>query len=241
SGLDFEKLQKVIECYAVPKWEAGETEQWRWRKGGGEIYLQEDILNKASSHLAEKALDGETKESLINALKADRNLLSQYESMYAKTFIQEIPEEELRNYILALLYGPEEFEIRLKRFLDWAKVIPIPEKNIKKGINATVASYFLAMSNPRKYPFCKPAVYISAVSELMGKATVREDTVGRIIHCQEFYSEVLSFLEKKYGLVNGNLLDVSSMFFCFQEKGQDGLTAWDKIKESPETEKKKTL
>ncbi len=229
--IDFDKLQKVIESHARPRWEAGESDEWPWRNGGGEIYLQEDILNKASSHLAEKALAGETKESLMSALKADRNLLSQYEWMYAKTFIQEIPEGELRNYILALLYGSEELGIRLRRFLDWAKVMLIPEKNIKKGINATVASYFLAMSNPRTYPFCKPAAYSSATSELMGKTAVREDAVGRVIHCQKFYSEVLSLLEDKYGLVDGNLLDVSSMFFCFQEKDQDGLTAWDRIKE----------
>lgn len=229
--IDFDKLQKVIEYYARPRWEAGESDEWPWRDGGGEVYLQEDILRNASAHLSEDALVADTKESLISALKADRNLLSQYEWMYAKTFIQEIPDEELRNYILALLYGSEELGIRMRRFLDWAQVMPIPEKNIKKGINATVASYFLAMSNPREYPFCKPAAYSSAVSELMGKTAVREDPVGRVIHCQEFYSEVLTFLEDEYGLEDGNLLDVSSMFFCFQEKGQDGLAAWDRIKD----------
>jgi MoxR-like ATPase len=229
--IDFDKLQKVIESYAKPKWEAVESEEWPWRNGGGEVYLQEDILKKASPHLTEEALREEAKESLYIALKADVNLLSQYEWMYAKTFIQEVPEEELRDHISALLYSPEELGIRLRRFLDWAKVVPIPERNAKKGINATVTSFFLAMSNPRRYAFCKPVAYSSAVSELMGKSAVREDPVERVIHCQEFYLEVLQFLEDEYGLEDGNLLDVSSMFFCFQDKDKDGLTAWDRIKE----------
>ncbi len=234
--IKFDKLQKVIESYARPKWEAVESEEWPWRNGGGEVYLQEDILKKASPHLTEEALREEAKESLFIALKADVNLLSQYEWMYAKTFIQEVPEEELRDHILALLYGPEELGTRLRRFLDWGKVVPIPEKNMKKGINATVASFLLAMSNPRRYPFCKPAAYNSAVSELIGKSAVREDPVERVIHCQEFYSKVLQFLEDEYGLEDGNLLDVSSMFFCFQEKDKDGLTAWDRMKEPGEIE-----
>lgn len=232
-NINYDKFRKVIEVYAQSWWEGKIDTKWPWRKGGGEIYVQERVLEKASPLLTEEALRKDPKENLLNALKCHFNLLSQFEFMHAKTFIEQIPAEELRDHVLALLYGHEELKIRLSRFLEWAKLEPIPEKNQKKGINPIVASYLLSMSNPKKYPFCKPKAYDSSVRELLGNEAIKRDKVERILHCQEFYSEILGFLEKECGLEDGNLLDVHSMFFCFQLKYDEGQPAWHLAKEPP--------
>jgi 5-methylcytosine-specific restriction protein B len=232
-NINYDKLRKVIQAYAKPWWNGEVETKWPWRKGGGEIHVQEKVLKKAAPFLTEEALRRDPNESLTNALKAHFNLLSQFEFMFAKTFIDQVPSEESRDHVLALLYGPEELGARLKRFLQWAKLEPVPDKKMKKGFTPIVASYLLSMSNSRKYPFCKPKAYDSAVMELLGEEAIRRDPVERILHCQEFYKKILDFLEKECGLNDGNFLDVHSMFFCFQEKDiKDGLSAWGRIKET---------
>ncbi|MBM4300235.1 MAG: AAA family ATPase [Deltaproteobacteria bacterium] len=232
-NINYDKLKKVIEVYAEPWW-AGEVEsKWPWRKGGGEIHVQERVLKKAAPYLTEDSLRKDPKDSVMSALKTHFNLLSQFEFMFAKTFIDQVYGDELRDRVLDLLYGPEDLGARLRKFLKWAKLEPVPDKKIKKGMSATVASYLLAMSNPRQYPFCKPVAYDRAVTELLGKDAVRRDSVERILHCQEVYSAVLDFLEREHGLVDGNLLDVHSMLFCCQEKDKDGISGWDKVGKPP--------
>ncbi|MGA1796292.1 MAG: hypothetical protein ACMUIL_10590 [bacterium] len=141
--------------------------------------------------------------------------------MFAKAFANEIEEEELRDYILALLYGPENLEVRLKRFLEWSKVETISgaADTKKRGITPTVVSYLLAISNPKEYAYCKPNSYKASVTELLGKDTIRRDPVERIIHCTELYKNILDILEKEYGLKDGNLLDVHSLVCFFNDKG----------------------
>ncbi len=87
--------------------------------------------------------------------------------------------------MLAFLYGAESLETRLTRFLDWAKVKPIPGEKKKTGFSPQVASYFLAMLNPRQYPYYKPIVYKSAVTALLGKEALKRDPVERIFHCRK--------------------------------------------------------
>ncbi|MBW1947528.1 MAG: AAA family ATPase [Deltaproteobacteria bacterium] len=215
-NINFDKLRRVIEVHAKPLWNGEVDTKWPWRKGGGEIYVQE-ILRRASPFLTAEAVQKESKESLSNALKADVNLLAHFEKMQAEAFINRTPAEELRRHVRDLLYGGEDLGTRLKRFLEWARLEPIPETNQKKGLTPGVASYLLAMSNPQQYPFCKPRAYDSAVAELLGKDKIKRDKVARILHCQEFYSKILAFLKAEYGLEDGNLLDVHSMFYCFTE------------------------
>lgn len=230
-NINYDKLRKIIQVYAMPWWNGEVETKWPWRKGGGEIHVQEKVLKKAAPYLTEEPLRRDPKESLTSALKAHFNLLSQFEFMFAKTFIDQVPSEEVRDHVLALLYGPEELGARLKRFLQWAKLEPIPDKKIKKGMSATVASYLLSMSSPRQYPFCKPVAYDRAVTELLGKGAIQRDPVERILHCREFYSKILDFLEKEYSLIDGNLLDVHSMLFCSQATDKDGRSAWDMVGE----------
>lgn len=217
--IDFKKLSLFLDKYANPKWRTPD-EEWALRPGGGEIYIQEKVLAKGSPFLARDHLENSPSESILNALKVNMNLLSQYESMFANVFIRETSEDELRKWVLDLVHGTDEVGARLKRFLDWAKVEPIPGQKKKKGINATVASYLLALSKPRDYAYCKPETYNHAVIQFLGKAERRSAPLERLLHCNEFYSPVLGFLESTYGLQNGNLFDVHSLFFLLYEESQ---------------------
>jgi len=230
--INYDKLRTAIETYARPCWE-GKGKDWVMRRGGGEIYVQEQVLVNAAPHLDEEALRKDAKERTLSALLSHVNLLNQYDMMHARSYLKRVSEEELRDHMLALLYGPDDLLTRLRRFLDWAKVEAVPgEEKLKAGINPSVCSYFLAVSDARKYPYCKPVAYNSAVAELLGKAAVRRDRAERIVHCKEVYSDVLQFLEENYGLENGNYFDVHSLFYFFQHKDkEEGFSIWDKIRQ----------
>ena len=94
--IDYNKLREVIEVQAIPLWENPE-EDWYLRVGGGEAYAQDKVLKNAVPHLTQENLRRRAKESVLNALKAHVNLLSQFESMYARTFIEKVPENDLRD------------------------------------------------------------------------------------------------------------------------------------------------
>jgi hypothetical protein len=218
--IDFKKLRKCIELYAIPRWEKLD-EKWPFRVGGGELYIQELVLKKAALHLTKKSLLKSSKSSLLKALSHHRNLLSRFEGMHAKTFLEQSNEEDLQDHAISLLFDNDALETRIKRFLEWAKIKPVPGEKKKTGINATVCSYFLCMANPRRYTYCKPVAYNDAVKALLSKNELKTDPIERIIHCQQLYSEILSFLEQNYGLEDGNLLDVHSLCYLFHtEKWQ---------------------
>jgi hypothetical protein len=214
-NLDYEKLEKMIEMHIAQDWKNPNAE-WNMRKGGGEKYIQEEIIPHAKPQLAEDNLRKNAKEAVWNAImvpKNKNNLLSQYEIMQSKAFIGLIGEDELRSNILSLLYGTGDKKSRLRKFIDWGKVKPVPGEKKKSGFSPQVASYLLAMNDPRAFAFCKPTVYQKIVKELIGKAAIESEPVKRMFHCTKIYSDVLELLERKYGLKNGNLLDVHSIFF----------------------------
>jgi len=84
----------------------------------------------------------EARNNLIDVIKSSKNMLSIYETMFAKIFINEKDEEEIKSNIIRFLYGPEAVDIRLRELLAWAKVTPIPGENKKKGFSAQVATFF---------------------------------------------------------------------------------------------------
>ena len=100
---------------------------------------------------------------------------------------------------------------RLSDVLSWAKVEETDEKGKKAGINATVFSYLLAMTDPKEYPYCKPVAYNAVVDTLLSKIERCSDPIDRILHCQTIYKELLHILENEYGLHDGNLLDIHSL------------------------------
>lgn len=225
-SIDLKVLQNAMETVVKPLWE-NPTTDWDMRKGGGETYIQEKVLKKAQPYLSEERLQEHPQESVLNALKAHDNLLSSYDFMQAIEFVKQVPETELRDHMVSLLYGPEDLRVRVRRFLEWAKVQPIPETKKKKGIKDVVCSYLLCISNPREYAFCKPSAYNPAVTELLGKSAVQSNSVERILHCGELYLEVLQFLKENYGLEDGNLLDVHSIFYFLQSKENVDQTGWE--------------
>lgn len=218
--IDFGRLRQLIEKYAKPRWMKKE-EEWCLRDGGGEAYLQ-DIVKEAAPLLKEDNIAKDSKSAVLKALNKSVNLLAAYDMMFATTFINQVDEDSFKSHITAFLYGPENVEVRLRRFLDWAKVEAIPGESKKKGFKLPVASYLLAMTDPKKYPFCKPRVYNKSAITLIGEEGKKSDPVEKWIYCKDFYSRVLKFLEKEYGLANGNLLDVHSLLYLFIAK-EDGV------------------
>jgi hypothetical protein len=167
------------------------------------------------------------KKNLIDALQKHKNLLSVFEGMKAKDFLNDSDEEELKNNFVDLLYGKKALVDRIYGFLEWAKQKEVNGRKI--SINPVVTSYYLAVSNPVEYAFCKPNVYNSAVTYLIDEHSVIKDRADRIIHCTELYKEVLKFLENGYGLKDGNLFDVHSIFWAIMRGfGESKEPLWNK-------------
>lgn len=211
-NINFTKFETIVDDYFKKRWENPE-EKWPLRKAGGEIYIQEQVLAKASSFLKETLLAKNTKQNLLNALKNSQNLLSQFETMQAKLFIEAKEEKELQDHFFPLLFGKNELAERVKTFLAWSKITIIPGVNKKMGVNATVCSYFLSMSDPMQFPYCKPVAYNTAVETFLSNSEIRKNPVERIVHCRDLYQEIYHYLVNQHGLTDGNLLDVHSQMY----------------------------
>jgi len=210
--INTENFEGYVESHFNKRW-TDPDDKWALRKGGGEVYIQEKSVQKVAPFLTKEALISDASDNLLKALSCCQNLLSQFEVMYAKVFFTETEQTELREKFSLLLFGEGELEARLTDFLSWSKNIVIPGKNIKKGINATACSFFLSMSNPVEYPFCKPVAYNAAVETFLSDNQKKNKPVERLIHCRELYKAVLKFLSENYRLTNGNLLDVHSLMY----------------------------
>jgi len=152
--LNLDKFRHLLEEHAVPIWKS-ENKDWDLRTGGGENYIQEKVLKKAHPFLMKGNLKVDVKKNLMKILGVHVNLLSSFEWSHAKLFIENSDETELKENILNLLYSDQPLKKRIANFLQSTQVIPIGDGNKKAGINATVCSYFLAMSNPKLYPYFK--------------------------------------------------------------------------------------
>jgi MoxR-like ATPase len=225
-AINFGKLKKLLNEYAKPHWE-DKNKKWPLRYGGGETYIQEKVLKKASPLISKESLLNKSKINLINCLQKHRNLLAVYEGMQAKDFINSVSEDELKEKFINLFYGTKSINERLYQFNQWCKVKPVGPDNKKIGLNSTVISYFLGIADPKEYAFCKPTAYNKAVEELIGKEHIVKKPLDRIIHCSSFYKDILKFLETNYGLENGNLFDVHSLFWCMKSGFDDDGSVWD--------------
>jgi AAA domain (dynein-related subfamily)/EVE domain len=220
SKIQFEKLRSIFDLHLKPLWEGEKTDKdWIMRYGGGETYIQEKVLKVASPYITKESIEIDIKNNLINCLQKHKNLLSVYEGMQAKDFINHKPEAELKIHFTDLIYGSQVMERRLNDFYKWSKPTLIePDGNKKVGINPTVISYFLSIADPRNKAYCKPRAYKKAVEEFIGKGSVIKNPLKRIIHCNGFYKEILSILESDYGLESGNLFDVHSIFYYLKSE-----------------------
>ncbi len=214
-SLKLDAFKDFIEKHLRQRWDS-QDERWSVRPGGGERYIQDKVLKKAAPCLTIESLKVNARENLLRALQGHVNLLSQFEGSFARVFIQRASQSMLQEKFMALLYDTAKpLDQRIAEFLDWAKIGKLPEEGKKLGINATVCSYFLAMSRPREYPYCKPIAYNTIVDALLSRSMRKDNPVDRIIHCQEIYKAILTILESEYGLVEGNLLDVHSLCYMF--------------------------
>lgn len=217
--IDFVKVRAFLEQHAKPKWEYPDPE-WLFRSGGGEAYIQEKVLANGSVFLTQEAIRLSPVDGLLNALRCHVNLLSQYDLMFAKVFILQADQDDLGKRMVDLLHGDAELTERLRKFLDWARVEPVPGEKKKKGINPTVTSYLLALSDPQRYAYCKPIAYNAGVVHFLGKQEQRNVPIERLLHCNEFYREILDLLTSEYGLQDGNLFDVHSLLYFLNEESR---------------------
>ena len=216
-NVDFDALRAAIDENVRKAWTQPDRE-WSLRPGGGEVYLQERVLAKAQPFITADALGSTPKECIQRVLNLRLNLFGAYEGSWASELIKRSDEAELRHRLLDLLYGQDDLHDRLERFLAWSDLRDLTDEGKKVGINATVASYLLAVSNPREYAFCKPRTYNAAVDHLLGRDARPKNKVQRVVHCCAFYKAVLEFLTKECGLEDGNLLDVHSIFYLLLAK-----------------------
>jgi hypothetical protein len=229
--IDFEKLKNILNEYLKPRWDKNIVD-WPLRYGGGEVYIQEEVRQKAAPFLTKECLSDNIKNNLVSCINKHYNLLSKFEFMQTKEFIEGLDEIQLKENFNDLLYGTNNIAERLNKFNNWSKLRPVTEGGAKKiGIKPLVMSYFLAMADPINYAFCKPKSYKDAVKELLGKEDLPKDPLERLLHCTNFYKEVLNFLHINYGLQNGNLLDVHSIFWALKSGFDDsGISIWERFK-----------
>ncbi|BBO66907.1 hypothetical protein DSCA_08370 [Desulfosarcina alkanivorans] len=224
--IDLKKMDEFLETHIRPLWN-DKGMDYPYRVGGGEVYLHDEVLAKAQPLMVLERIKKYPKDSLHGALKAHDNLLSQFEWSRAKDFILNTPEQELSENVLRLFDDSTDFQERLDHFLEWSMVSPSPDSENKMGINPTVCSFFLAMHDPVQYAFCKPMTYQALAKLLLVDEDPLNEPVQRIVQCTAFYKTVLRELEERYGLKNGNLLDVHSLAYTLKDLQSNAVSSPD--------------
>ena len=97
----------------------------------------------------------------------------------------------------------------------------------KLGINLTVTSYLLAMSDPTQYAFCKPNVYKAAAKALLS-TDVDGNSPARLVHTTEFYKSCLKLFQERYHLPFSDLQHVHIAFYVMA-KPYEGYPGWDDL------------
>ena len=210
-----------------------------------EGYHHSKIIPNAQPLLTRDKLTENTKDNLINALKAKQNLLSQFEFMSALQFIEEAVENEIKSKAIDFLWGEKNLESRIAEFLGWSKQSKNQDgRNV--GFNGTSASYLLAVSQPEKYAFCKPMVYTAAAEHLLGKQFVAKDPIERLVHTTAFYEKALQLLVDDHQLPFSDLMHAHIAFYVMQDRSS-AYSTWkedsnksDIVRENHDIESKKT-
>lgn len=197
-----------------------------------EGFHHQKMLPTAQPCLTREAIEESPVENVSRAIRAGTWLLSQYELMQAKTFLDRCDADECRRRCLDLLHGTGDLESRIRSFWDWSEARVLEDGGAKSGLNPTTISYLLAVVDPHRYAFCKPRVYKNAAKALLGYH--ESDRTKRILHATAFYQAALKLFREKYQLPFGDLLHVHIAFFLFRayEKGYppgDGPPAMDDL------------
>jgi MoxR-like ATPase len=218
-------LELAVQKSIRPQAEAG-----RFDDPDIEGYHHQKVIPTAQPCLSRESLAQDAKAGLKGAIQTHVNLLSPYEASWASAFAAECDPDDLRDQLITLLYGDDHLRERLETFLDWARVRAIPNTTKKVGINATTASYLLAMAAPRQYAFCKPIAYEAAAQALLGMA--ESDPIERVVHAAAFYREILARF-RKYGLPFDDLQHVHAAFYTLMPDYPSDYPKWKDLMTPP--------
>ena len=218
--LDLDVLTRAVTQSLRPALLDGGALQDPKREG----YHHQRVLPRTLPLLTPEHLAADPREALTRALAAHVNLLSQFELMKAKTFAAHAQPDALRDVLLDLLYGADDVAARVGRFMEHGDAAPA-DGSPDRSLNATVASYLLAASQPERYAFCKPTVYAAAAEALLGSVP-QGSPAERVAHCTAFYAAALPLLQAQ-GLPFSDLLHVHIAFYVMLKDadvpGWDGL------------------
>lgn len=196
-----------------------------------EGYHHGRVIPRASELLRRDALTEDAVRAASEAIDANHNLLSWREAAKAKTLLEHADPDDARDALVDLLYGGDSLGDRLRRFLEWGALRSLPEE--KEGeVNATVASYLLAVTSPATIAFCKPSYYAKAVRALLGRDHFEGDPVERVLHATRFYGAALRLFQDEFGLPFRDLMHVHIAFFLMQSDFH-GRPMWDQLNEQP--------
>lgn len=225
-AIDRELLARVVERTIRP----AIVEGGRLAEGAPEGYHHHKVLPTTVPLLSRESIEADPVGAVDATLKAHVNLLSQYELMYATTFFGETPEsvDAVREHVLDLLYGEDGLAERVDRFTAWAQMDDRAD-GASRSVNATVASYLLAASQPHRYAFCKPSVYTPAAKALLGEAVGPGSPGERVAHTTAFYRAALSLLRDAHGLPFEDLMHVHIAFYVVKQ--DDLFPGWKELQE----------
>lgn len=199
-------------------------------KTGNEGYHHGKVIPKAQPLLARNSLEEDARAAAIGAISASVNLVSPHETMQATDFLKGCRPADVRDHTIDLLYGEGALLGRITRFLQWAspREIKVGKNTRMAGLNATAASYLLAVSDPARYAFCKPSVYKAAVRVLLGADQIEKDASQRILHCTEFYKAALELFRTQHGFDRFTDLLYCHVAFYVMDNYEDPPT-WDTL------------
>ena len=215
-------FRAALDTVARPRWRSG-----KWRQGGGEPYLQE-VLRTAAEQLTRDNVESSPRDAVSRALWAHENLLDgRFEIPKANAFLADVDEDELREMVSSFLWGSGPLPDRIDAFVPWARMDDRDGK--KRIITSNACSFLLAVSAPKHAAFCKPSVYSAAAKALLEGGPLRATPhSARLVHCAELYKAALEILEAEYGLHDGNLFDVHSLFYNIAKPGDDAPPVWQR-------------
>lgn len=197
-----------------------------------EGYHHQQVIPKARAWLTKDSINANPRGSLEGALKAHKNLLSQFQSMKSAKFLADADPDAIRRNAMDLLHGTDPPLARINRFFEWSKV-QVTGPAEKAGMDPTVISYLLAMSDPTKYAFCKPEVFKDAAMHLLSGPPVK-DRLERLVQATEFYRSALELFQNRYRLPFTDLQHVHIAFWVIHNRSAG--VGWSEL--SPESPSK---
>ena len=195
-----------------------------------EGYHHQKVLPKAGPLLRRDRLAEDPVGAVSGAIKASVNLLSSFETMLALTLLEAPEPADVRTQSERLLYGDGPLADRVDAFVAWGTSFP-DDGDRKRSVNATVASYLLAVSDPGRYAFCKPEIYAAAARALAGEAVSSAEPGRRVAHCTDLYRALLPLLRDRFGLPVSDLMHVH--IACYLVAKGEGTPGWAGLSAEP--------